>query len=83
MDMDNVLEIIKPEPDSQYRLRPCRCRSDNVAYVQYQYPDGPRWAVKCFDCGAAIICSWPRPRHDAQLAWNNWTKEDTCKTTIS
>ncbi len=80
--MGRILETIKPAPDTQYRLRPCRCRSENVAYLLYQYPDGLRWAVRCFDCGHTIILSWPGPRHDVQLAWNNWAKEETCKTTL-
>lgn len=82
MMIDNALEIIKPEPDSQYRLCPCRCRSDNMAYVKCQHPDGERWRVQCFDCGAIIDAGRPGPRHDAQLAWNKWAKEETCKTTI-
>ena len=31
--MDDVIRIIKPEPDSQFRLVPCpECKSDDVAY---------------------------------------------------
>ena len=32
---NDVIEIKKPEPDSQYRLLPCKCGGDNVAYVHY------------------------------------------------
>ena len=80
--MVRILETIKPAPDRQYRLRPCRCRSENVAYEKLEYPDGRLlWRVRCFDCGATVICSRPGPRHAAQIAWNTWTKEEICKTT--
>jgi site-specific DNA-methyltransferase (adenine-specific) len=48
MKMDDAVQIIKPAPDSHYRLVPCKCGSDNVAYVLGN--DG-RWRVQCFDCG--------------------------------
>ena len=31
MTMDDVIDIKKPAQDSQYRLVPCECCSDNVA----------------------------------------------------
>lgn len=70
MQMDNVLQIISPDPDSQYRLRPCECKSTNVAYVEYQHPDGERWRVQCFDCGKVLAVDQPATRHDLQLLWN-------------
>ena len=33
MMLDNAVEIKVPQPDSQYRLLPCKCGSDNVSYV--------------------------------------------------
>lgn len=69
MSMDDVIQIITPAPDSQYRLMDCPdCKSDNVAYVQAKTNDEELWHGKCFDCGytgegAAV-------RHDAQLLWN-------------
>lgn len=69
--MDDALEIIKPAPDSQYRLRPCKsCGGDNVAYVKYQTTAGPTWRVQCFDCGKTADPGRPAPRHEAQLLWN-------------
>lgn len=65
MRMDNAVQVIKPAPDSHYRLLPCKCGSDNVAYVLGT--DG-RWRGHCFDCGhtgpGAIV------RHEAQVKWN-------------
>ena len=68
MGMDDVIQIVTPAPDSQYRLLHCPdCKGDNVAYIQTA-ADGELWHGRCFDCGctgegAAI-------RHDAQRIWN-------------
>lgn len=69
MMMDDVIEIKKADPDSQYRLRPCKCGSDNVAYVHYNGRGGAKWRVECFDCGRTVD-KGHRVRHDAQLARN-------------
>ena len=67
--LDDVIEIKKPAPDCQYRLVPCRCGSDNVAYVHYNGRGGAKWRVECFDCGRTVD-KGRTVRHDAQLAWN-------------
>lgn len=66
---DDVIEILVPIPDGQYRLRNCRCHSDNVAYERYRDGKEEKWRVRCFNCGHAVDkgCA---VRHDAQLAWN-------------
>lgn len=69
MMLDDVIEIKKPVPDSQWRLVPCECGSDNVAYVHYEARGGEAWRVTCFDCGRTVD-KGRRVRHDAQLAWN-------------
>jgi ribosomal protein S27E len=67
---NDVIDIKKPNPDSQYRLRTCRkCGSDNVAYVHYDGKGGAKWRVECFDCGH-MVDKGNRVRHDAQMAWN-------------
>lgn len=70
VDQDKVLEIIYPDPDSQYRLLPCECTSTNVAYVKYQHRAGELWLVRCFDCGKMLTADRKVPRHDLQLLWN-------------
>ena len=70
MMLDDVIEIKTANPDSQYRLRPCKkCKGDNVAYVHYNGRGGAAWRVECFDCGHKVD-KGNHIRHDAQLAWN-------------
>ena len=74
MQIDNAIQIIKPNPDSQYRLRPCPvCGSDDVAYVEYEDGRQELWRVQCFGCGH--VGQGHEVRHDAQLAWNGAVKE--------
>lgn len=70
MMLDDVIEIKKAAPDSQYRLLPCKkCNSDNVAYVHYNGRGGAKWRVECFDCGYTVD-KGNTVRHDAQIVWN-------------
>lgn len=67
---DDVVEIIKPDPDSQYRLIPCACGSNEVVYAQYTDAAGaPMWRVVCTDCGATVDLQG-NVRHDVQVEWN-------------
>lgn len=65
MRMDDAVKIVKPAPDSHYRLLPCQCGSDNVAYV---LGVDDRWHGQCFDCGR--VGPESAVRHEAQGAWN-------------
>ena len=69
MKLDDTIEIRVVDSYSNYRLRPCQCGSDNLAYVKYAGADGPRWRVQCFDCGH-IVDKGCEVQHDAQMAWN-------------
>ena len=70
MMLDDVIEIKKAEPDSQWRLRPCKkCGSENVAYEHHNGRGGAAWRVKCFDCGYTVD-KGNTVRHDAQVNWN-------------
>ena len=69
MSMDDVIDIKVPAPDGQYRLLPCKCGSDNVAYVHYNGRGGAKWRVQCFDCGYTVD-KGNQVQHDAQVAWN-------------
>lgn len=69
MMLDDVIEIKKADPDSQFKLLPCKCGSDNVAYEHYNSRGGAAWRCKCFDCGFTVD-KGNRVRHDAQMVWN-------------
>lgn len=74
MMMDDVIEIKKADPDSQWMLRSCKkCGGDNVAYVHYNGRGGAKWRVTCFDCGRTVDKS-NTVRHDAQVNWNKAVK---------
>lgn len=62
------MDEMKPSPDSQFRLRPCKCGSEDVVYESYQGPDSTIYRVKCRSCG--IRTFWRLCRHDVQVEWN-------------
>lgn len=67
---DDVVAIIKPDPDSQYRLTLCDCGSGEVVYAKYITQDSTEaWRVVCTDCGKVVDIK-TTIRHQAQLAWN-------------
>lgn len=67
---DDVVEIVHPDPDSQWRLRACKCGSAEVVYAKYTHADGvPRWRVVCTDCGASADLHGT-VRHEVQVEWN-------------
>ena len=69
MDINDAIEIKMADQDIQYRLLPCKCGSDNVAYVHYNGRGGAKWRVTCFECGH-IVDKGNTVRHDAQVNWN-------------
>lgn len=67
---DDVIQIVKPEPDSHFLLLNCpECHGDNVAYVQYKQDVQEPWRVRCFDCGHTVD-KQAIFRHEAQGHWN-------------
>lgn len=66
----DVIQIIKPDFDSQFRLVPCpECESDDVAYEAYKKGTQEPWRVRCFGCGH-VVDKQAECRHDAQQFWN-------------
>lgn len=64
----NVIDRKIPDMDSQFRLRPCKCGREDVAYLQIQLDAQTPWVVSCPGCGATT-----EPfeiRHDVQIFWN-------------
>lgn len=70
MEMNDVLKIVRPDPDSHYLLLPCRCTSDNVAYVRYKEGCKELWRVQCFDCHRVVDLG-TGVRHQVQVVWND------------
>lgn len=59
----------KPEPDSQFRLLPCKACKAGAAYQIGQEARKPIYRVKCGGCGQ--VTPWWPCRHDAQIDWNS------------
>lgn len=71
MRIDDAIEIRKPEPDSHFRLKNCRCcGGSNVAYVKYLDEGAELWRAECFDCGYLPETGGTIVRHEAQVRWN-------------
>lgn len=75
--MANILrlggEIIRPDPDGQYRLKPCDCEHSDVAYTKLiKLPYGVEWTAGCLTCGRSTR-SWGI-QHHAQIEWNGREK---------
>jgi hypothetical protein len=67
MALDSATQMIRPDPDSQFRLRNCQCGSNQAVYLEVT-GDKLGWIVRCMDCGAETTTRVIR--HDAQLDWN-------------
>lgn len=64
-----MMDTIKPEPDSQYRLLGCgNCKSMDVVYIQANTGGKVQYRVRCRFCGQRT--PWFNCRHDAQVDWN-------------
>ena len=71
MALNDVTGMVKPDSDSQYRLKKCDCGSSEVVYLSCDDPyGGLAWRLKCMDCGNETQCSYYMNRHDAQIDWN-------------
>ena len=67
MGIQEAVRLVEAEPDSQYRLRACRCGAggERVAYAQGR--DGS-WRAVCLVCGTES--GGGETRHGAQMEWN-------------
>lgn len=61
-------QIIRPDPDSQYRLVPCKCGYGDVAYARKITTHGVEWAAGCLTCERCTRI-WTA-QHAAQIEWN-------------
>ena len=65
-----IVTEIRPNPDSQFRLRPCGCGGD-ARYIGF---DTDEWAVQCTVCGRTGVRG--KLRHDVQIHWNRGGRLD-------
>lgn len=64
-----TVEVLKADPDSQYRLVPCRCGGEpEYHHIIHDVQQRDSWIVYCPECGAHTFAS--NVRHHAQIAWN-------------
>lgn len=68
MSFDNVLQMVVPAPDGQFRLKNCLCGSDQTVYLQILGSGQPMWVARCMACGKQS--AEHAIQHDAQLNWN-------------
>lgn len=61
-------EIIRPEPDSHFRLRPCGCGYGDAVYTRTITRHGVEWMAGCLTCERCTRV-WTI-QHHAQIEWN-------------
>lgn len=71
-------QIIRPEPDSHFRLIPCNCEYSDAVYTKKITPHGVEWMAGCLTCERCTRV-WP-VQHHAQIEWNgrelpSWAKD--------
>lgn len=77
--LSDAISIVKPEPDSHFRLIGCECGGDNAAYIKFPVRNGASWRVSCLDCGRTATADGIASMHYVQILWNRCgkTKEGT------
>lgn len=65
-EISQIAIAINHDPDIRFRLLPCKCKSDSVAYEHYNGSGGTARRVRCYDCGFTMDKD-NKVRHDAQL----------------
>lgn len=70
MTFSDAFEVVKPDQESHFRLKPCACGHADVVYLHCKAPCGGfGWRVVCLDCKAHTGGTFPN-KHAAQVAWN-------------
>lgn len=65
MVINDAVRLVTPVPDSQYRLKACKCGNDQPVYV---VGCDRKWRVMCLDCKKET--KGFEVQHDAQTDWN-------------
>lgn len=62
-------QIVKPDPDGQYRLQPCpECGCTEPEYVRRIPHYRVEWCIRCPACGK--MSRYWTIKHHAQIEWN-------------
>jgi hypothetical protein len=67
------LKTLIPDPDSQFRLRECKCGSGEAEYLLLGGAGEEVWTVQCPKCG--IHTPYSPIRHNVQVYWNKHLAE--------
>lgn len=63
-----------PEPDGQFRLRPCKkCSDEAPVYIKLRERNEELWRVCCLGCFTKT--EGYSAQHDAQIEWNTHLAE--------
>lgn len=74
--MENVVNIVRPEKESELELKPCPfCGSNEIVYMQYEHTAGLRWQVFCCGCAASIDPGYAQSMHVVKEMWNKRVKQ--------
>ena len=68
MGIQDTVRLVGAEPDSQYRLRACRCGAGGERVAYALIGRDKKWRAICLVCGAES--GGADTRHGAQMEWN-------------
>lgn len=68
MGMQEAVRLVEAGPDSQYRLRACRCGAGGEFVAYALIGSDKKWRAVCMVCGAES--EWAETMHGAQMEWN-------------
>lgn len=68
MGIQDAVRLVGAEPDSQYRLRACRCGAGGEFVAYSLIGRDEKWRAICLVCGAES--EGADTRHGAQMEWN-------------
>lgn len=70
-NIENMVQIWKPEPGGHLALKPCPfCGNEEPVYLQYNTKVGHRWMVICTECMASVDTGTAQQRHQIKPLWN-------------
>ena len=68
MGMQDAVRLVGADPDSQYRLRACKCGAGGEFVAYALSGRDKKWRAVCMVCGAES--GGAETRHGAQMEWN-------------